>query len=302
MKSFPFFRTLFVALFAATAAMPAMSASAAIPCQELPVIEADPMMPVPMIYIELPVSVEGALTRGGEADRTNATEVEDGSAAGVIMAAENQFLCLGYGQDIVFVGNSTPQQRVNMFARPNIEAEVEKYIEVQGIYVVQIGTPLALEDGRFLVDYAIMVDGTQFLAGEMVFVNEDAGYYLDGSTVVDRADLNPESIDVELSTVFTREVKIIEAANGDKVVFENTEDKTSATIVITNADGEPVFEGFAPALQLVGGTPSNVFIVHNLEPGEYQVTVVFDQDDVTFGATIVVSEDAGATPEASPES
>lgn len=301
MKKFPFFRTLLVAMFAASAAIPAMSASAAIPCQELPVIEADPSMPVPMIYIELPVSVEGALTRGGEADRAGATGVDEDVASGVTMAAENQFRCLGYGMDVAFVGNSTPQQRVHMFARPNIEAEVEQYIKLDSLYVVELSAPIGLADGRFLIDFAIIVDGDRYLQGELVFVAADEGYYLDGSALPSDVEFLAEPTVVELSKTFTREVKIINVSNGDQIVFDNVEDEDSATIVISDADGETIFEGFAPAVQMVGGEPTHIFVVHDLEPGEYQVDVTFSPDDVKYGATIVVSDDASATPVASPE-
>lgn len=301
MKEFPFVRTLLVAMFAASAAIPAMSASAAIPCLELPVIEADPTMPVPMIYIELPVSVEGALTRGGEADRAGATGLDEGVASGVTMAAENQFRCLGYGMDVEFVGNSTPQQRVHMFARPNIEAEVEQYIQLKSLYVVDLSAPIGLADGRFLIDFAIIVDGEQYLQGELVFVATDDGYYLDGSSLPNDVEFLAEPTVVELSKTFTREVKIIEVSNGDQIRFNNVEDEDSAEIVITNTDGETIFEGFAPAVQMVGGEPTHIFVVQDVEPGEYQLEVTFSPDDVKYGATIVVSEGDAATPVASPE-
>ena len=302
MKKPAFLRTFLVAMFAASAALPAMTTSAAIPCGELPLIEADPMMPVPMIYIELPVSVQAALVRGGEADRANTTEPEEDVASGVTMAAENQFRCLGYGMDTAFVGNSTPQQRVNMFARPNIEAEVEQYIEVDSLYLVELGDPIALEDGRFLIDFSAIVDGDQYLYGELVFAATDGEYYLDGSAVnIEPATLS-DPIVVELSTTFTREVKMISAINGDQIVFQNTEEEESASIVIANADGETVFEGHAGGTTLVGGEDKNIFVVYDLEPGEYQVAVTFSPSEVVYGATLIVGADDGATPVASPES
>lgn len=301
MKKFPFIRTLLVAMFAASAALPTMMASAAIPCQELPVIEADPNMPVPMIYIELPVTVEAAFARGVEADRSNATELDEETSSSVTMAAENQFRCLGYGMDVAFVGNSTPNQRVLMFARPDVEPEIGQYIQLDSLYVAELDEPVGLADGRFLVDFAIIVDGDQYLSGEFVFAEIDGEYYLDSSFLPSDVEFLAEPTVVELSKTFTREVKIIEVSNGDQIRFNNVEDEDSAEIVITNTDGETIFEGFAPAVQMVGGEPTHIFVVHDVEPGEYQLEVTFSPDDVKYGATIVVSEGDAATPVASPE-
>lgn len=300
MKTLPFLRTCLVALFATVSALPTFGASAAIPCNELPVIEADPMMPVPMIYIELPVTVEAALARGGAADRTSANPVED--SASVRLAAENQFRCLGYGNDLIFVGNSTPQQRVHMSARPNIDAQDEQYIALESLNVLSFGEVMQLEEGRYLIDFEILVDGNNYLAGELVFADVEGQLYLDGSAIHDSAEMSNERVVVEISTRFTREVKIIEARNGDVVAFDNIDEEASADIVITNAEGETVFEGSAMAYGMDGGEDYNLFAIHNLEPGEYQVMVTFSPDDITYGATLVVSGDTSATPEASPES
>ncbi len=301
MKLATILRTAFVAMFAISAMLPGMNASAAIPCLELPEIEPDPDMPVPMIYIELPVTVEGALGRGQAADRSGATELEDDVAANVVMAAENQFRCLGYNDDVTFIRNSTPQQRVHMFARPAVEADIEQYITLDSLYLERLGEPIGLADGRFLIDFGIIVDGDQYLSGELVFSEEADGLYLDGSALESEVEFLDEPVTVELSTQFTREVKIITVANGDRVVFDNVEEEANAAIVIVDADGETVFQGSAMGTRLVGGENRNIFVVHDLAPGEYQVTVTYFPDDVTYGATLVVEENDAATPVASPD-
>lgn len=302
LKKFAFVRIIFSTMFAAVLALPVMSSSAAIPCGELPVIEPDPNMAVPMIFIELPVTLEGALTRGGEADRSTATEADDDDAASVRMAAENQFRCLGYGMDVAFIGNSTPQQRVHMFARPSIDENEAPYIEAENLQVISLGDVLTLDDGRFLVDFAV-VDGQQYLIGELIFVEVEGDLYMDGSAISESVTLNNDPVRIQLSTTFTREVKLINVSNGDLVVFDNTEEEASADIAITDPEGETIFEGNAMAELMVGGEDSNLFVIHDLEPGEYKVTVTFDEkgNGVVFGATLVVSEDASATPVASPE-
>lgn len=300
MKLVTILRTVLIAMFAAAAALPGMNASAAIPCQELPVIEPDPNMAIPMIYIELPVTVEGALSRGQAADRADATELDGETASSVRMAAQNQFRCLNYGNDVVFAGNSTPQQRVNMWAVPAIDAN-ETYIEVDSLYLERLGDPIALADGRYLIDFGIIVDGDTYLTGELVFTEEADGLYLDGSALDSDVEFLDEPVTLELSTRFTREVKIINVSNGDKLVFKNIEEEASAAIVITNPAGETIFEGSAPAIRMVGGEPTHIYVIHNLEPGEYQITVTFSPDQIVYGATLVVEESDAATPVASPE-
>lgn len=303
MRLFPsYFRTLLVTIVTATVAAPALSVSAAIPCQELPVIEADPNMPIPMIYIELPVTLEAAFERRGWIEDERASELAEDDASGVTSAAENQFRCLGYGMDIAFLGNSTPEQRVIMVARPDIEPDIEKYIEVDSLYTAYLGDPVGLEDGRVLIDFAIIVNGDHYLQGELVFTEFDDMYYLDASRLSGDVVVLAEPTVVELSTTFTREVKIINVTDGDKVVFDNQEQEASAKIVITSTDGDTIFEGFAGGTTLIGGENSNIFVVHGLEPGDYQIEVTFSPDDVKFSATLVVGDGDDATPVASPES
>lgn len=300
MLRLPLFRTIFVAMLAMAAALPSMSGSAAIPCQDLPVIEPDPNMPVPMIYIELPVTVEAAFSRGQAVDREGSTEPEEGLGH-VLGAAENQFRCLNYGNDLAFAGNSTPQQRVNMWAVPAIDAE-ETYIDVDSVFMEQFGTPIQLEDGRFLIDFGIIVNQSQYLTGEMVFSEEEDGLYLDSTFITDSMELNNPPITIELSPRFTREVKIVNVTNGDWIVFANQEEESSADIVIEDAEGSVIFEGDAMGHMLVGGESRNAFVVHDMEPGEYKLTITFSEDGVTYNQTLVVSDGDTATPAASPES
>lgn len=298
MKTPRILNLLLAGTFALTAAFSFGGASAAIPCNELDVIEPDPNMVIPMIYIELPVTLEAALSRGMVADRTDATVAENGAAYN---AAENQFRCLGYGQDDVFAGNSTPEQRVSMFAVPQLTSETG-YISNEYLFVERLGKPLLLNDGRYLVDFGVITDNGQYLIGELVFVEVDGELYLDGSAIHETVQLNEESITIEISQRFTREVKRVAVTEGDLVHFENLEEDASAKIFITSSDGETVFEGSAMGNMLVGGEDRDQFVVHNLEPGEYTVTIRFDGDGVTYRITLDVSGASDATPVASPVS
>lgn len=301
MKPFRSLRTLFASAFLLITALPVMSASAAIPCNELPLIEADPNMAIPMIYIELPVSVEAAFSRGQPADRADSSPLDNQGRSSVVSAAENQFRCLGYQVDWIFSGNSTPQQRVSMFAVPNID-EGTTYIALDSLYLERLGDPIQLADGRYLIDFGIIVDGDQYLLGEMVYLETEDGLYLDGTTIHDSAQLNEEPVVIELSLNTTREVKMVDVAQGDKVVFENTEDEASANITIVGPDGEIIFEGDSMGTGLVGGEDRPIFAAHNLVPGEYIATITFDKDGVTYNVTLMVSEAAPATPVATPGS
>lgn len=295
-----FVKPLLVAMFAVSAALPLASTSAAIPCGTMPMIEPDPNMPVPMIYIELPVTLEAALVRGMDADRTDATPAEDNADA-IISAARNQFRCLGYGDSVAFATNSTPQQRVNMWAVPQVDPEAT-YIAIESFYLERLGVPMVLADGRYLIDFGGIVDGNKYLTGELVFVEIDGELYLDGSSIRESVELNKERVVIKIGLISTREVKLIPVVQGDVVVFENQEEEASATIVITNADGETVFDGFAMATTMVGGEDNATNVINDLEPGEYVATITFDKDAITYTVTLIVQPDAGATPVASPAS
>lgn len=295
-----FARPLLAAVFAISAALPLASTSAAIPCGTLPMIEPDPNMAVPMIYIELPVTLEAALTRGMEADRTGSTSAED-QADAIISAAKNQFRCLGYGDSVAFATNSTPQQRVSMWAVPQVDAETT-YIAIEGFYLEHLEEPIVLADGRYLVDFGGIVDGKTYLSGELVFVETDGELYLDGAAIGESVELNEEPVVVSIGLISTREVRLVPVRQGDVVTFENQEEEASATIVITDADGKTVFNGYAMATTMVGGEDNATYVINGLEPGEYTATVTFDKDNITYSVTLIVQPDAGATPVATPAS
>lgn len=294
-----FVRPLLTAMFAISAALPLASTSAAIPCGTLPMIEPPENMAVPMIFIQLPVTLEAALARGMEADRTDSTPAEN--ADSIVSAARNQFRCLGYGDSVAFATNSTPQQRVNMWAVPQVDSETT-YIEIEGFYLEHLGEPLELADGRFLVDFGGIVDGKTYLTGELVFIENEGELYLDGSTIRESVELNEELVVVKIGLISTREIRLVPVRQGDVVFFENQEKEASATIVITSADGETVFEGSAMATDMVGGEDNPMFVINGLEPGDYLATITFDQDDITYTVTLIVQPDAEATPVASPAS
>lgn len=294
-----FVRPLLTAMFAISAALPLASTSAAIPCGTLPMIEPPENMAVPMIFIQLPVTLEAALARGIEADRTDSTPAEN--ADSIVSAARNQFRCLGYGDSVVFATNSTPQQRVNMWAVPQVDSETT-YIEIEGFYLEHLGEPLELADGRFLVDFGGIVDGKTYLTGELVFIENEGELYLDGSTIRESVELKDELVVVKIGLISTREIRLVPVRQGDVVYFENQEKEASATIVITSADGETVFEGSAMATDMVGGEDNPMFVINGLEPGDYLATITFDQDDITYTVTLIVQPDAEATPVASPAS
>lgn len=262
-------------------------------------IEPPENMAVPMIFIQLPVTLEAALARGIEADRTDSTPAEN--ADSIVSAARNQFRCLGYGDSVAFATNSTPQQRVNMWAVPQVDSETT-YIEIEGFYLEHLGEPLELADGRFLVDFGGIVDGKTYLTGELVFIENEGELYLDGSTIRESVELNEELVVVKIGLISTREIRLVPVRQGDVVFFENQEKEASATIVITSADGETVFEGSAMATDMVGGEDNPMFVFNGLEPGDYLATITFDQDDITYTVTLIVQPDAEATPVASPAS
>lgn len=295
----PFLRTILVAILAVAAAMPGNTTTAAIACQELPVIEAPPDMMMPMIYLELPRTVEDLFARGLPADRENAAGPEADKADDVIQAAENQFRCLGYEHDVAFAGNSTPGMRAHMFALPDVDPEAD-YVSLESLYLEQLGEPVELEDGRFLIDFGVVVDGSQYLIGEMIFLEQDGELYLDFGALHKAIELNEDPITIEIGEAFTREVKIVEVENGDLIVFENQEDEASADITVIDADGETTFEGFAMANTMVGGEDTNVFVVHDFERGEYTVTITFSPSEIEYNITLVVGANNMATPSATP--
>lgn len=299
MLRLPIVRTVLVAMLAVVAAIPVMQSSAAIACQELPIIEPDPNMAIPMIHLELPRTLEDAFSRGQLADRENAIELNDNDAGAVHSAAQNQFRCLGYGQDVMFAGNSTPEMRVIMFAVPDVQSDTE-YIAIESLHVEHLGDTMALEDGRFLIDFGAIVDGSRYVLGELVFVDHEGILYLDGGVIIEAIDLNDEAITIEMSETFTREVKMLEVVNGDHIYFENTEREASADIAVVTSDGETIFNGAVMAIDMVGGENRDVFVVHNLEAGEYTITISFSPGGIEYNVMLVVTGGANATPPATP--
>src|SRR5699024_11147997 len=138
--------------------------------------------------------------------------------------------------------------------------------------------------------------------GEIVFSEEPDGLYLDSTAIVDSVALNETRIEIEMSTRFTREVKIVNATEGDRVMFTNLEDDSNADIVIEDVDGDIVFEGRVMGNMMVGGENRSIFVIHDLDPGEYKITLSFPENQVAYNQTLIVDEGDDGTPIASPES
>lgn len=289
MGGYSFIKILVVAMVAASFIMPTGDVSAAIPCGELPVIEADPNMPIPLIYIQLPVSVEEAFSRGQESDREHTAELTEDENHSVTEAAENQFRCLGYGNFEAFANNATPHMRVQAFALSIIDTDTE-YIALESMRLISLGEPIGLADGRFLIDFAVVVDSNQYLAGEMVFLDQNASLYLDSTHLTDSTELSGDVITLDLAENFTREIKIVEVSEGDLVVFNNTETTTGISISIAAADGTVVFEGFQKDTDAFTGGSRNTFVVHDLEDGQYIATIIFELSGIKYDVTLVVGE------------
>lgn len=268
---------------------------AAIPCNELDVIPAPPDMVIPMIYIELPVDPSMMFGRSTEADRNTAHPASAEDTASARSSAINTVRCLNYGSSDVVLGNSTPEFRV-MSTGVKDPVRSEAYVDIDSAHLVQYGDVIELEDGRLLIDYTAIINGERFFDGEMVFIEENGELYLDSAFLRDEVEIGTWH-DVQVSERFTREVKIVEMANGDAIAFDNQSEESMADIVITNPDGETIFEGNAMAVGMVGGETQNIFVAHDLEPGDYTATVTFQERDVTMSITIHVGE-SNSTPEA----
>lgn len=283
-----FSRSVLIAVFAATPLFAGSGVSAAIPCEPLVVISAPTNMPIPMIYIELPLKVTDVFARGQAADRTSATPASQADQSFVESAVMNQIRCLTYGNSVAFMGNATPSYRVLTTARPNPEADLT-YIEDQTVHLIQFGDSLQLEDGRFLIDFSAIVDGETFIGGEMVFVQHGKYLYLDGSALRAIEEIGTIHT-VQVSERFTREIQIVRIEPGDAVTFENTSEESTARIAITDPDGETVFSGSAMGESMVGGENENVFVAHDLAPGDYVATISYFETDVELSITIQIGD------------
>jgi hypothetical protein len=259
-------------------------AVAAIPCEELPVIRAPRELTSSDNPPQLPLSVADVLSGDEAADRTGAETANNTEQSRLEMAAENQFRCLEYGNSADFLGNSTPYYRLDATGHPNVERDTD-YIAATAVQVSRFDTALALDRGRFLIDFVAVINGESSVEGEIVFVELDGWLYLDGS-----------HLNTDMATGTTHEVLItdrplrqpyvVNVVNGDTVIFNSTSDDSSASIIITNTDGETVFEGFAGGTGLVGGSDENVFVALNMEPGNYTATISMFPGDAVSTITL----------------
>lgn len=259
-------------------------AFAAIPCEELPIMRAPRELTSADNPPQLPLTVEAVLPHNDAADRTGAVLADDTQQSRVVMAAENQFRCLGYGNSAAFLGNSTPYYRLHTTGEPNVDRGTD-YIVATDVHVSRFGTALVLDDGRFLIDFVAAINEESSVEGELEFIEHDGALYLDGSHL--KTDLAPGTThEVVISDRPLRQPYIVNAENGDTVVFNNTTAESSASIIITKPDGETIFEGFAGGTGLVGGDNENVFVALNLEPGNYTATISVYPGDVVSTVTL----------------
>lgn len=288
-------RGAIISTFALATLLPSSTTMAAIPCHEQDVIPPPPNMVVPMIYIELPISPSSLLGRAQPVDRASAVPASESQAGAAQLSTVNLFRCLNYSTSDIVFGNSTPEFRVQTTARPEVESGVA-YVDAESAHLVQYGDAYQLEDGRILIDYTAIIDEQTFFDGELVFIEKDDELYLDQAALRDETELG-EQHEIQISERFTREVKIVEMTNGDSLTFDNQSEESMANIHITNANGETIFEGNSMAVGMVGGETQDIFVAHDLAPGDYTATVTFEGSDIKMNVIIHIAE-SNSTPEA----
>lgn len=276
-----------------TTMMPS-SSSAAIPCSPPPLMPTPETQIMPLIYRELPINFVDLLRGSQPVERpttsTDATPeatpvTDDGS--GATMAAENVLRCAGYGESYGVMTSATPHFRAFRVGIGDPQEDVNYLDFGDGVYTVQVGDGIKLDDGRYAVNFAAIVDEEDYIAGEMVFVESDGSYYLDESFLSVEGELEGQTTTIELSEITTMEIKIYEVTTGDRIVWKNTSE-SSVNISVTNADGETVFRGITQGVGLVGGEDRNVLPIMGLAPGEYTIHTEFIQSGIKYIATIIV--------------
>ena len=264
--------------------------SAAIPCSPPPVLPTPENQIMPLIYRELPINFEDLMRGSQPVERptssTAATAVAD-DTSGATNAAENLLRCAGYGDSYGVMQSTTPHFRAFRVGIGDPQSDIQYLDFGDGVYTVQVSNATRLDDGRYVVDFAMIVDEDDYLAGEMVFVESGEFYYLDESFVSIEGELDGETTTIELSEITTMDIKMYEVTTGDRIVWTNTSE-SSVNISVTDADGEVIFSGHVNGVGLVGGEDQNVLPIMGLEPGEYTIHTEFIQSGIRYIATIIV--------------
>lgn len=291
-----------IALTTVLTPMMALETSAAIPCTANPLIETPDTQIMPLIYRQLPIHFEDLMRGSAPVERPELTmtpfgEGEDASpaaderdnAAIVRGSAEALLRCMDYGDPASFLTSATPHFRAFRVGIGDPEAS-KVYLDAgSGVRAITVFHGQPLDDGRWVVDYSAIVDGDHYIAGEMVFVAEGEFFYLDDAYLTTEATLNGETIEIRLNEISTREIKIYEVAQGDRVVWTN-ESESNVDIQVADAEGLIVFNGHVGGTTLVGGEDRNVLPIVNLAPGEYTITTTFQESDIIYTATLIVAE------------
>lgn len=275
----------------------ASTSLAAIPCSPNPLIETPETQIMPLIYRELPINFIDLMRGSQPAVRPAATPVaseatpETGavSNAQVRMAAEGIFRCMNYGESASVLTNATPHFRAFRVGIGNPEAGVAYLDAGSGVRMIQFGTGQQLEDGRWVIDYAAIVDGDDYIAGEMIFVENDGNLYLDEAYLTTEMTLDGETIEIPLSEITTMDIKIYEVSEGDRVVWIN-ESETYVEIQVKDADDNVVFSGGVMSDNMVGGENFNVLPIAGIAPGEYTIVTTFQESGIIYIATLIVAE------------
>ncbi|MCO5228986.1 MAG: hypothetical protein M9934_11985 [Thermomicrobiales bacterium] len=291
-------RLVLASTFAISSLLSPMMASAAIPCVANPLIETPETQIMPLIYRELPIDFIDLMRGYKPVDRPEliptpfnaaaTAEVPD-NAANSRSAAEGLLRCMNYDDTVSFLTNSTPHFRAFRVGIGNPDAATVYLNAGSGVQTISVRHGIELEDGRWVVDYSAIVDGDKYIAGEMVFVLDGEFFYLDEANLTTEATLDGETVEIMLNEVSTREIKMYEVSQGDRIVWTN-ESESAVTIEVTNADTNIIFDGWASGGMLVGGEDRNVLPIVNMEPGEYTIIVRFVDSEIAYTATIIVTE------------
>ena len=278
-------RRRWIALLAIALSMLAIPFTETMTRAAIPCIEMDPLPATSEVIVatpDKPRTVEHVLG-GPELDEGTGTPAVSPDAIPADEPGgdvENIVRCLTYGDVSRFATLVTGHYRTTHIGVTTPDEAAAVMADSGSVVLLKQGDPVLTEPARSTVDVELLVNGDRVLGVTLEFEHHHGGWYLADSRIGYEADVS-ERRQVAITVAGTEPAELQVASDSViRIDIENTLESSYTYSLVHRDDGgaRGIHHGFIAGDGMVGPPDDSIIVLHGLEPGTYELSLVGEDD------------------------
>lgn len=193
---------------------------------------------------------------------------------------ENIVRCLTYGNFEWFATLVTGHYRATHIGVTEPDEAASMMADSGSVVLLKQGRPALTEAARSVVDVELLIDGDRVLGVTLEFEHYQGDWYLADSRIGYEADVSDHQ-QLTILDVGPVPTEVQTASNSVlRLDIENgTETSYRYTLVLRGGEKtQGIHRGFVAGEGMVGPPDDSILVLHDLEPGVYELTLVAEDD------------------------